>query len=153
MGRSAAALLVAGLLLLLGPASLGGGGGAAPERHQYCVVGAGPAGLQLGFFLQQAQRDYVILERASGPGAFFRKYPVHRQLISINKRYTGHELDEPRRTAEFELRHDWNSLINGRSVGGKGLLFTNYSTDYLPPADDLVRYLEDFAQLYALNIR
>ena len=57
MGRSAAALLVAGLLLLLGPASLsGGGGGAAPERHQYCVVGAGPAGLQLGFFLQQAQR-------------------------------------------------------------------------------------------------
>ena len=73
--------------------------------------------------------------------------------VVLGQRYTGHELDEPRRTAEFELRHDWNSLINGRSVGGKGLLFTNYSTDYLPPADDLVRYLEDFAQLYALNIR
>ena len=129
------ALLVAGLLLLLGPASLGDGGGAAPERHQYCVVGAGPAGLQLGFFLQQAQRDYVILERASGPGAFFRKYPVHRQLISINKRYTGHELDEPRRSAEFNLRHDWNSLVNDQAVGGKSLLFTNYSERYLPPAE------------------
>ena len=147
------ALLVAGLLLLLGPASLGDGGGAAPERHQYCVVGAGPAGLQLGFFLQQAQRDYVILERASGPGAFFRKYPVHRQLISINKRYTGHELDEPRRSAEFNLRHDWNSLVNDQAVGGKSLLFTNYSERYLPPADDLVTYLEDFAALYGLQVR
>mgnify|MGYP004356701961 CR=1 FL=1 len=73
--------------------------------------------------------------------------------VALGQRYTGHELDEPRRTAEFELRHDWNSLVNGRSVGGKGLLFTNYSTEYLPPADDLVRYFEDFAQLYALNIR
>ena len=55
------------------------------NAFQVCVVGAGPAGLQLGFFLQQARRDYVILEREGSAGAFFKKYPRHRQLISINK--------------------------------------------------------------------
>ena len=95
----------------------------------------------------------MILEREASAGAFFRKYPRHRQLISINKRFTGHRLDEPRRTAEFDLRHDWNSLINDEATGGKGLLFTNYSNEYLPQADDLVRYLEDFASAYRLNIQ
>ena len=35
--------------------------------------------------------------------------------------------DEPKRSPEFNLRHDWNSLINGADDGGKSLLFTNYS--------------------------
>ena len=40
--------------------------------------------------MQKAGWDYVILERASIPGAYFTTYPRHRQLISINKRNTGH---------------------------------------------------------------
>lgn len=111
------------LLYVLGEAARAAN--AEAERHQYCVIGAGPAGLQLGFFLQNAQRDYVILERTGSAGSFYRKHPRHRTLISINKRYTGHERDLPPRTAEFNRRHDWNSLINDESVGGKSLLFTN----------------------------
>ena len=84
-----------------------------PIVHERCVIGAGPAGLQLGFFFEQQRRDYVILERAGSVGSYFRKYPRHRQLISINKRNTGHEDDEPKRSPEFDLRHDWNSLVNG----------------------------------------
>lgn len=43
-------------------------------RHfDYCVLGAGPAGLQMGYFLSKAKRDYIILERNSGPGSFFHK--------------------------------------------------------------------------------
>jgi len=37
--------------------------------HDYIVVGAGPAGLQLGYFFERAGRDYVILERGSQAGA------------------------------------------------------------------------------------
>ena len=44
----------------------------------------------LADFMQKAGWDYVILERASIPGAYFTTYPRHRQLISINKRNTGH---------------------------------------------------------------
>ena len=36
--------------------------------HDYCIVGAGPAGLQLGYFLKQAGRDYIIYDKADRPG-------------------------------------------------------------------------------------
>lgn len=95
--------------------------------HQYCIIGAGPSGklfrscrfscnclllpvgLQMGYFLHTAGRDYLIIEKnnVSGSstqllivciinnlnvffeGSFFLHYPRHRRLISINKRYTG----------------------------------------------------------------
>ena len=54
----------------------------------HLVIGAGPADLQFGYFLQHAGRDYVILE-AGSTGTFFRIFPRHRSLISINKPHTG----------------------------------------------------------------
>ena len=67
--------LPAALLLLLFPLSAVIGVARAaidqPDRYDYCVLGAGPAGLQAGHFLAKANRNYVILERNSGPGSFF----------------------------------------------------------------------------------
>ena len=69
---------------------------------EYAVIGAGPAGLQLAYYLQQAGRDYVVLEAGPTPGTFFRTFPRHRRMISINKPHTGwHD-------AEKDLV-DWNS--------------------------------------------
>lgn len=31
-------------------------------HHDYIVIGAGPAGLQMGYFLKRAGRDFLILE-------------------------------------------------------------------------------------------
>jgi thioredoxin reductase len=81
-----------------------------------------------------------------------RKYPRHRNLISINKLRTGHEEDLPVRTAEYDMRHDWNSLLNGESVGGRSVLMANFSQDYLPKAGDLVKYIEAFVDEYDLNV-
>src|SRR5262249_50188747 len=47
------------------------------------------------------------------------------------------------------LRWDWNSLLCDRDH----LLFKNYSNRYFPTADDLVRYLCDFAAHYQLPIK
>ncbi|WP_394825975.1 NAD(P)-binding domain-containing protein [Pendulispora albinea] len=109
----------------------------------YVVIGAGPAGLQLGYFLERAKRDFVILEAGEGPGTFFQTYPRHRTLISINKKYTGSD------DAELNLRNDWNSLLSDRA----DLLFTQYTDRYFPAAPDLVRYLGDFAARTNLPIR
>src|SRR5262245_61117697 len=115
-----------------------------PEHlYDYIVIGAGPAGLQLGYFMQSHGTDYLILEAQGVPGAFFRTYPRHRKLISINKRYTG------RGDPEMKLRMDWNSLLSDRSE----LRFPNYSERYFPDADDLLKYLEDYARAFALNVR
>ena len=60
---------------------------------------------------------------------------MHRQLISLNKRYTG------RQDPEFNLRHDWNSLLHTDVAP-----VTNRTKLRFPNADVLVEYLADFAR-------
>jgi thioredoxin reductase len=107
----------------------------------YLIIGAGPAGLQLGYFLDRAGRDYRVLEAGPTPGTFFRTFPRHRQLISINKRFNG--TSDP----ELNLRMDWNSLLSDT-----GPLFTTYSKRYFPDAGDMVRYLTDYATVTGLAV-
>jgi thioredoxin reductase len=110
----------------------------------YLIIGAGPAGLQLAAALEKdGKRDYLVLEGADAPGAFFRRYPRHRTLISINKPHTGS--DDP----EFNLRMDWNSLLSD----DPSLLFTNYTERYFPPADLMPEYLADFAGKTGVRVR
>ncbi|NED72328.1 NAD(P)-dependent oxidoreductase [Streptomyces sp. SID9944] len=111
--------------------------------HDYLIIGAGPAGLQLAASLERDGADYVVLERGSGPGTFFTRFPRHRRLISINKVHTGY--DDP----ELRLRMDWNSLLSDDPE----LLFTRYGRRYFPPADDMVRYLSDYAARTGVRVR
>jgi thioredoxin reductase len=113
------------------------------EYHDYLIVGAGPAGLQLSYYLQRAGCDYLTVDRADVPGSFFRHFPRHRQLISLNKVHTYS--DDP----EIRLRWDWNSLLHEPA----DLPFEKYSREYFPPADDLVRYLADFQIHHELAVR
>jgi thioredoxin reductase len=114
--------------------------GAGPV--DYLIIGAGPAGLQLAQELGAAGRDYLVLESGKAPGTFFARFPRHRKLISINKPHTG--TSDP----ELNLRMDWNSLLSS----DPDLLFTRYSERYFPAADDMVRYLADYAGKLALRI-
>jgi thioredoxin reductase len=109
----------------------------------YLVIGAGPAGLQLGLYLQQAGRDYLILEAGPTPGTFYRTFPRHRRMISINKPHTGWQ--DP----ELNLRMDWNSLLSDDPE----FRFTRYTGRYFPDADDYVRYLTDYAAVHGLNVQ
>ena len=38
--------------------------------HDYIIVGAGPSGLQMGYYLKSANRDYLIMERGNVSGKF-----------------------------------------------------------------------------------
>src|SRR5262247_2574888 len=93
----------------------------------YVIIGAGPAGLQAGYFLKKAGLSFKVLEAASEVGAFFRKFPRHRKLISINKVHTGYTDENVR------LRWDWNSLLSDELSP----LFREVSQRYFPDADDL----------------
>ena len=117
----------------------------SPElRHyQVIVVGAGPGGLQLGYFLGRAGVDYLILDRASGAGSFFEQFPVHRKLLSINKINTG--IDD----AHKNLRWDWNSLISDEME----LTLKKYDQSYYPQAQSLVNYFRDYCRDFQLRVR
>ena len=110
------------------------------KKLDYIIIGAGPAGLQMGYYFSKSDKSYLILEKSENVGAFFRTFPRHRQLISINKKNTG--FTDP----EMNLRWDWNSLLNDK------IKYTNYSDDYFPNADTLCTYLEDFKSAHNLNV-
>jgi thioredoxin reductase len=112
-------------------------------EFEYLIIGAGPAGLQLGYYLEEAGLSYLILEAGDSPGTFFKVFPRHRRLLSINKIYTGYDENE------INLRWDWNSLLSDRDH----LPFGQYSARYFPDADDLVKYLEDYAARFDLKMR
>jgi thioredoxin reductase len=114
-----------------------------PEIKNYdnIVVGAGPAGLQLSYYFEKYKINYIVLERADKCASFFDKYPHSSTLISINKRFTGND------DKDFNLRHDWNSLLTDDDF-----LFKEYSKDFYPDSADLVRYMNDFYKRYNLNI-
>jgi len=114
----------------------------SPHHLDYIIIGAGPAGMQLAYFLQSAGRSYVILEAREQAGGSFDVYPRHRTLLSLNKRHTWFS------EIEYQMRHDWNSLL----TDDNSHLFRDYSDELYPNADDLHRYLLDFATKYALNI-
>lgn len=65
------------------------------------------------------------------PGSFYIKYPIHRKLISINKIYTGRD------NKEYNLRHDWNSLLSDDDR----MLFKQFSRQMFPPADVMVTFV------------
>ncbi|GCB79861.1 hypothetical protein scyTo_0019622 [Scyliorhinus torazame] len=120
--------------------------GAMPTDYlhiDYCVIGAGPGGLQIAYFLQQSQRHYLVFERNNISGSFFVNYPRHRKLISINKRYTG------KQNKEFNLRHDWNSLLSHDD----NLLYKHFSEDFFPHADTMLHYLNNFTDRFDLKVQ
>ncbi len=113
------------------------------EKFEYLIVGAGPSGVQLALFFEQMNRNYLLLEAGEAAGNFYKSFPRHRKLISINKKYTGS--DDP----EYNRRMDWNSLL----VDEPNLQFTKYSDAFFPSADRMVDYLGDIASHYNLNIQ
>lgn len=105
------------------------------------IIGAGPAGLQLGYFFQKNNDEYLIIEKDDCCGSFFKKYPHSKKLISINKVNTGST------HRDFNFRHDWNSLLNDEDF-----LFREYSKDFYPCSLDLYHYINDFQKKFNINV-
>jgi thioredoxin reductase len=109
----------------------------------YLIIGGGPAGLQLAYFLSKAGRHYLILERTNTPGSFFERFPRSRSLISFNKKSSLYS--DP----ELLLRWDWNSLLTDNYE----FMFPEFSDRLYPRAEELLRYFRSFSEKYELAIQ
>jgi putative flavoprotein involved in K+ transport len=96
--------------------------GAAPGRREVVVVGAGQAGLAIGYFLKQQGRDFTILEAADAPATSWRT------------RWDSLKLFTPAR---------YDSL--------PGLPFPGDPDSY-PGRDEVVAYLSHYAQEFGLPV-
>lgn len=113
-----------------------------PTHVKYLIIGAGPAGLQMGYFMEKEKQDYLIVERNAEVCSFFKRYPIHRKLISINKKYNFFTEEE------YNWRHDWNSLLSDDST----LRFIHYTDELFPSAELMLRYMDDFSKKVGLKI-
>jgi thioredoxin reductase len=98
------------------------------------IIGAGPAGIQMGSLFQDTQ-DYLIVDKASEPCAFFREFPRQRHFISINK--------------SRHLRYDWNSFLGPEDAP----VFRDYSEKLYPDTDSYLEYVRDFCKHRNINFK
>tara|TARA_X000001036_G_scaffold203827_2_gene191511 strand:- start:249 stop:2336 length:2088 start_codon:yes stop_codon:yes gene_type:complete len=124
--------------------------------YDYLILGAGPAGLQLAYFLHKENKNYAVLEKDT-ICSFFKKLPKHRKLISFNKPHIINNFDRDGffedygvniNTNEVHMRYDWNSLLSDN----EDLTFRKYTEDFFPNADIMVKYMNDFSKINNLNV-
>ena len=120
-----------------------------PKKLDVAIIGAGPGGVQLALTLGEIKRrtaadfSYRILERTDAPGAFFTRFPVHGQLISNNKLYTGRD---PK--SRFSERYDWNSLI----TDDRAVLTRDFSREFYPRREVIPAMLANLCERYAVPV-
>ena len=51
------------------------------HAYKYCIIGAGPGGVQIGYFLQKSKRDYIIFERSDKAGNFNFIYTLKMKVF------------------------------------------------------------------------
>jgi putative flavoprotein involved in K+ transport len=93
------------------------------QRHEVIVIGAGQAGLAMGYFLTRDGRDFVILEASEEPAASWRG------------RWDSLKLFTP-----------------ARYSGLPGLPFSD-DPDRYPTRDEVALYLSDYGRRFDLPIR
>ena len=71
---------------------------------------------QVSALMQQAKRDYVVIEKQAAPGAFFEKFPRHRTLNSINRINTGAQLPRTRPRLIVLATRNRKQPAHGRSA-------------------------------------
>jgi putative flavoprotein involved in K+ transport len=94
----------------------------SPERHEVAVVGAGQAGLAIGYFLARQGRRFVILERAGQIAPAWRE------------RWDSLTLFTPRRY----------SALPGLGFAG--------DPDAYPTRDEVIIYLERYVETFELPV-
>ena len=77
-----------------------------PGEYGAVVVGSGPGGLQVSYYLSRLGIDHAVISADPAPGGMFRQFPFFQRLLSWTKPHAPHAHD----TREYE-RYDFNSLV------------------------------------------
>jgi thioredoxin reductase len=119
-----------------------------PGDYPVVVVGSGPGGLQMSYFLTRRGIRHALLSADSGPAGMFQRFPFFQRLISWTKPYAPAE----RGTRAYE-RYDWNSLIGEEREHSTLLPALMDGTSYFPSRAEMERGIALFVERTGLQVR
>ncbi len=120
----------------------------APGRYPLIVIGSGPGGLQLSYFLRRLGADHAVLSQDPGPGGMFLRYPLFQRLNTWSKPYAPAE----RGTRCYEW-YDWNSLVADVPEHRSTVPECMDGVSYFPARAEMARGLAAFAERGQLQVR
>lgn len=119
-----------------------------PGRYPLVVVGSGPGGLQLSYFLRRLGVEHAMLSADPGPGGMFLRYPLFQRLNTWSKPYA---VPEPG-TRHYQW-YDWNSLVaddpSHRSLVSEFM----DGVSYFPARHEMAAGLAAFAERAGIRVR
>ncbi len=119
-----------------------------PGDYPAVVVGSGPGGLQVSYWLRRHGIAHAVLSADAEPGGMFRRWPFFQRLLSWTKPFAPVE----RGTREYE-RYDWNSLLAVEpELRGLQPGFMDGSS-YFPSRPEMQANLEAFADRAGIAVR
>ncbi|MGH2734270.1 MAG: NAD(P)-binding domain-containing protein [Actinomycetota bacterium] len=119
-----------------------------PGRYPVVVVGSGPGGLQVAYYLRRLGISFAHVSADAEPGGMFRRFPIMGRLVSWTKRHAV--VDRDARSYE---RFDWNSLITEDPTERVHMSELMDGSSYFPARPEMERGIAAFAARQALEIR
>lgn len=119
-----------------------------PGRYPLIVVGSGPGGLQLSYWLRRLGVEHAVLSSDPEPGGMFLQYPLFQRLNTWSKPYAIPE----RGTRAYDW-YDWNSLVGDEPAHCSLVLEFMDGTSYFPARREMAAALGAFAKRAAISVR
>lgn len=119
-----------------------------PGEYGVVVVGSGPGGLQVAYYLSRLGIDHAVISADPAPGGMFRQFPFFQRLLSWTKPHTAFA----HHTREYE-RYDFNSLVAFEPENRAVMPELMDGTSEFPSRAEMEAGLLEFARRTGLAVR
>jgi len=119
-----------------------------PGEYPLVIVGSGPGGLQVGYWLTRFGVPHAQISADPGPGGMFRRFPIFQRLLSWTRPYAPYE-----RGTRYYESYDWNSLLADEPENRSLMAGIMDGISEFPSRPEMERNLTAFAENTGTEVR